>query len=265
MTSPADQLSAMQAPEVTNHWLGAPLAVWRLLRVLGFLLKSVLLSYTWWPRLNEAERLREKRLWALQALDIMGLKVHVHGQAHAGAKLVVANHVSWLDILAVDATVTARFVSKAEIASWPLIGRLATYAGTLYLVREKRRDAMRVLGIMSQSLKDGDTVAVFPEGTTGAGPVPLHFHGNMLQAAIDAQVPVQPVVLRYSEGQHAFSPRAMWVGDTTLVQSLWWVASGRGLQVHVTILPPQATTHADRRALSTLLHEQIAASLRSQA
>ncbi|MEY4765676.1 MAG: hypothetical protein RI907_2349 [Pseudomonadota bacterium] len=235
-----------------------------MLRVLVFLLRSVLLSYTLWPHYGPERREQVKQRWALQLLNILGLRVHVHGQARPGAKLVVSNHVSWLDILAIDASLPSRFVSKAEIARWPLIGRLATYAGTLYLVREKRRDAMRVLGIMAQAMKDGDTVAVFPEGTTGAGPTPMHFHGNLVQAAIDAQVPVQPIVLRYSEADHAFSPRAMWVGDTTLVQSLWWVATARGLAVHVTILPAQGTAHADRRALAALLQAQVADSLRDQ-
>lgn len=263
MSSSGGQIAPAQTP-ITIPWFGAPLAIWRLLRVLAYLIKSVVLSYTVWPRLSEPQRLRAKQAWARQALAIMGLQVQVHGQPRPGAKLVVSNHVSWLDILAIDAAMPSRFVSKAEIAQWPLIGRLATYAGTLYLVREKRRDAMRVLGIMAQALREGDTVAVFPEGTTGAGPVPMHFHANMLQAAIDAEVPVQPVVLRYSEPGHAFSPRCSWVGDTTLLRSLWWVATARGLVVHATILPPQGTAHADRRALATLLHEQIAEHLRGQ-
>jgi 1-acyl-sn-glycerol-3-phosphate acyltransferase len=132
-----------------------------------------------------------------------------------------------------------------------------TYAGTLYLVRERRRDAMRVLGLMSQALKDGDTVAVFPEGTTGPGDHLLHFHPNLLQAAIDAEVPVQPVLIRYSDPLNAFSPSAAYVGDTTLLQSLWWVVSSKRVRINVTLLAAQGARHADRRALATLLRTEM--------
>jgi 1-acyl-sn-glycerol-3-phosphate acyltransferase len=120
---------------------------------------------------------------------------------------------------------------------------------------------MRVLGLMSQALKEGSTVAVFPEGTTGTGHGVMHFHGNLLQAAIDADVPVQPIALRYSDKRHAISPRAAYVGETTLVQSLWWVVSSSDLTVHVTILPPVAVTHADRRALAQTLQEVVGSAI----
>jgi 1-acyl-sn-glycerol-3-phosphate acyltransferase len=120
---------------------------------------------------------------------------------------------------------------------------------------------MRVLGLMSQALKEGSTVAVFPEGTTGTGHGVMHFHGNLLQAAIDANVPVQPIALRYSDKRHAISPRAAYVGDTTLVQSIWWVVSSSDLTVHVTILPPVAVTHADRRALAQTLQEVVGSAI----
>src|SRR5690606_7079992 len=176
-------------------------------------------------------------------------------------KLVVSNHVSWLDIVALNAVVPSRFVSKAEVADWPVVGRMVTQAGTLFLTRERRRDAMRVLGLMAKGLREGHTLAVFPEGTTGDGHGVMHFHPNLLQAAIEASVPVQPVALRYADPQHAVSPLAAYVGDTTLLQSLWRVVSARGLVVHVQVLSPQAVTHADRRTLAASLQDQIAAAV----
>ena len=253
-------------PSLLSTCLCVPIAVWRLCRVLLHVLKAYALSYTVWPRLDEQGWHDANLRWSGKLLSILGVRLEVKGQARPGAKLIVANHVSWLDIVAINAVVPSRFVSKAEVANWPLIGRLVTIAGTLYLVRERRRDAMRVLGLMSKAMRDeGHTLAVFPEGTTGSGHGVMHFHGNLLQAAIDADVPIQPVALRYSDPDHAVSPKAAYIGDTSLAQSLWWIVSARGLCVHAIILPPQSVTHADRRAVAELLQTQIAAELSASA
>ena len=238
-----------------------PVALLRSVGVFLHILRGLILVYFGMRGMSEPQRMAATRRWAQQLLGVLGIDLVVHGQAHTGAKLVVANHVSWLDIMAIDAVVPSRFVSKAEVGRWPLVGALVTAAGTLYLQRERRRDAMRVLGLMSQAMQDGSTVAVFPEGTTGTGHGVMHFHANLLQAAIDAKVPVQPIALRYSDKRHAISPRAAYVGDTTLIQSLWWVVSSRGLRVHVTILPSVAVNHADRRALAQVLEEQVGSAI----
>jgi 1-acyl-sn-glycerol-3-phosphate acyltransferase len=252
------------ASNTWRPWLAAPLAVWRLTRMLVHVLRAYVSSYLFWPRLDEKGWHEVTLNWSRQLLAILGIKLEVEGHARPGAKLVVSNHVSWLDIVAINATVPSRFVSKAEVRHWPLIGRVVTAAGTLYLVRERRRDAMRVLGVMAKSMREGHTVAVFPEGTTGSGHGLLHFHGNLLQAAIDAEVPVQPVVLRYSDPVHAISPRAAYVGDMTLMQSLWGIVTSRQLCIHALILPPQGAVHADRRALAALLEADIGTALAAQ-
>jgi 1-acyl-sn-glycerol-3-phosphate acyltransferase len=151
----------------------------------------------------------------------------------------------------------ARFVSKADVQSWPLIGRLVDAGGTLYIQRERRRDAMRVVHQMAEALSAGDVVAVFPEGTTADGHALLPFHGNLLQAAIAVEVPIQPVAIRYSDATDAVSRAAQFVGETTLLQSLWRIASGERIQVRLQVLPAQATAHADRRALALRLRELI--------
>ena len=113
----------------------------------------------------------------------------------------------------------ARFVSKADVRHWPLLGWLVDAAGTLYIERERKRDAMRVVHQMAEALAAGDMVAVFPEGTTGDGRALLPFHANLLQAAIAAGAPVQPVALRFSDaGACGSARRSASLGDTTLVQ-----------------------------------------------
>lgn len=256
---PAD----VPAPRVTV--LGMALAPWRLLGVVGHVLWGLLIVFTRWPGYDAPRRRAVTIAWSTRLLRLLGITVQVQGRARPGGKLIVANHISWLDIVAINATEPARFVSKAEVGAWPLIGRLVTAAGTLYLVRERRRDAMRVVGLMTRALQQGDTVAVFPEGTTGSGHGVLPFHPNLFQAAIDADAPVQPVVLRYSDRHHAVSRATAYVGDTTLLRSLWWVATARGLTVHVQVLPAMQTTHADRRALAAHVQDLASAALHPDA
>ncbi len=246
---------------MSRAWSTWVLGPWRLLGIVVHILRGLWLARIAYVDRPAGERDEAVRHWSRQLLKVMGVTLVVQGHARPGAKLVVSNHVSWLDIVAINSVVPSRFVSKAEVATWPVVGYMVTAAGTLYLQRERRRDAMRVLGLMSDALREGYTVGVFPEGTTGAGHQLLHFHANMLQAAIDAKTPVQPVAIRYKDETHDISPVAAFVGDTTLWQSLWGVLTARQLTVQVTVMPLQAVDHADRRALAELLSTQIAGCL----
>lgn len=238
-----------------------PLAIWRLVRTMSYLLRLALTMRMTFPGMSpEAQRARIQG-WSQGILQRLGVSLQVHGQFRPGAKLIVANHVSWLDIISLNATHPSRFVSKSEVSQWPVVGAMVVQAGTILLERAKRRDAMRVMGLLTQTLKDGGTATAFPEGTTGNGREVLPFHGNLLQAAIDADVPVQPVAMRYSDAKHRISPSAAYVGDTTLAQSLWWVACAKGFTVHLTVLAPQRVTHADRRALAASLRADIVQAL----
>jgi 1-acyl-sn-glycerol-3-phosphate acyltransferase len=238
-------------------------APWRLLRAVLHGAHGVLLVLLRFPSLSLAGRQARIAWWSAKMLRCLGLDLRVTGQFKPGAKLIVANHVTWLDIMAMHAVCPeARFVSKADVQAWPVLNRLIASANTLYIQRENRRDALRVVHRMAEALEAGDTVAVFPEGTTGTGPELLPFHANLLQAAIATSTPVQPVALRYASPTERFSAAAAWVGDATLTDSLWALARSEGLVVHLDVVEPQATAHSDRRALAarlqTLIGERLA-------
>lgn len=239
----------------------------RLAAAVLHLLHGIALITLRFPTLDAHGRSARVRGWSAGLLRRFGLELDVTGAPpRPGATLLVANHVSWLDIAAIHAVVPqARFVSKAEVRRWPLLGRLVRGAGTLFIERDRKRDALRVVHRVAEALRAGERVAVFPEGTTGAGPQPLPFHANLLQAAIATGTPVQPVVLRYSAPGAAFSPAVEFVGAVTLTQSVWRIARARGLRVHVELLQPQGTRHADRRALALRLRQQIGERLQQQA
>ena len=218
------------------------------------------------PAFDAPTRHAHIQWWSAKMLRVMGIALQVEGVPATGGTLLVANHVSWLDITAVHAVCPqARFVSKADVKAWPLLSRLVDGAGTLYLERERKRDALRVVHTMAQALKGGDMVAVFPEGTTSDGRALLPFHANLLQAAIATCTPVQPVALRFFDSQHAVSRAVEFVGDTTLLQSLWRVARGDGVTAWVALLPPRDSTLADRRALAQTLRADIEARLTRRA
>ena len=233
-------------------------AVWRLLcSVLHGLhgLGIVLLRF---HAYDLAQRHVRVQWWAEKMLRLMGVSMAVEGRVQDGAVLLVANHVSWLDINVLHAVVPqARFVSKSAIQHWPLVGQLADAAGTLYLERERKRDALRVVHLVAKALNDGQKVAVFPEGTTSDGRSLLPFHANLLQAAITTATPVQPVALRFSDPRDRISPVVEFIGATTLVESLWRVACGEGLVAHVTLLAARVSMGADRRELAEQLRRDV--------
>jgi 1-acyl-sn-glycerol-3-phosphate acyltransferase len=235
-----------------------PLAMWRLLRVALHLAHGLAIMATRFGVYDAAAKQRMVQWWSAKLLRVAGLQVQVQGGAAPGGHLLVANHVSWLDIAAIHAACPqARFVSKADVKHWPVLGWMVASAGTLFIERERKRDAMRMVHDMAAAMQRGETVAVFPEGTTGPGTPLLPFHANLLQAAIAVEAPIQPVALRYAEPGQRFAESAQFVGDTTLMQSVWRVITARGLAVQVQFLPPQASAHADRRALAGTLQGEI--------
>ena len=237
-------------------------AVWRLLRTAAHVLRGTAIVVFRFPSMSPSARAARIQWWAARTLALLGVELQASGQPRPGAKLLVANHISWLDIMAIHAVCPeAHFVSKSDVKAWPVLGTLVAAAGTLFIERERKRDALRVVHQMAEALRQGQTVGIFPEGTTSDGQGLLPFHANLLQAAIATEVPVQPVALRYADAFDAVSKAVAFVGDTTLVQSLWWVACADRLSVRVQVLSAQSVAHADRRRLAERLAGDIGAAL----
>ncbi|MEO8542238.1 MAG: lysophospholipid acyltransferase family protein [Burkholderiaceae bacterium] len=200
------------------------------------------------PSLKQAQRDLQVQAWATEMLARLGVRMVVYGTPPvAGPVLLVSNHISWLDILVLHAARHCRFVSKSDVRQWPLIGRLATGAGTLYVERRSRRDAMRVVHVMAQALRDGEILAIFPEGTTGDGGVLLPFHANLLQAAISTNVPIQPIALRFVDALGQVTQAASYMGDESLAGSLWRTLCTPGVVAHVRFGTAQWAQGRDRR------------------
>lgn len=238
-------------------------ALWRLLRAIAHVLRGVWIVRSEFGRLTPEQCALLVREWSRQMLAIMGVDLVVLGTPPAaGPVLLVANHISWIDIVVMDAAHPARFVSKADVKHWPVLGALSTGAGTLYIERASRRDAMRVVHQMAAALQGHDTLAVFPEGTTSDGRALLPFHANLIQAAISAHAPVLPVALQYLDGASGSSSDApLFVGDTTLLQSVWRTLRADGMQARVRFGEPQTANNRDRRTWATDLQQAVGAML----
>jgi 1-acyl-sn-glycerol-3-phosphate acyltransferase len=234
-------------------------ALWRSLRLIGHAASGLWTIRTRFAGWSQDQREQAVQAWAARLLALTDIRLQVSGEPMAaGPVLLVANHISWLDIVVMHAAGYCRFVSKADVAHWPLVGRLATGAGTLYIERASRRDAMRVVHHMRDRLAAGDVVAIFPEGTTGDGRVLLPFHANLVQAAISADVPVQPLALRFADaetGATSFAPS--FVGDETLVGSVWRTLAAEGLVAQVRYGVPQEHEGRDRRAWAQALQAEV--------
>lgn len=234
-------------------------ATGRALRAVGHVVRGLWIIRSEFAQLTPAQTQLHVREWSRQMLCIMGVELLVRDTPPGtGPALLVANHVSWLDILVMNAAHPARFVSKADVKHWPVLGSLITGAGTLYIERESRRDAMRVVHHMAERLQAQDTLAVFPEGTTGDGRTLLPFHANLFQAAIAAQAPVVPVALRFvdgASGQRSDAP--VFIGDTTLVASIWTTLRASSLQAVVAYGEPQTHDGRDRRAWAQDLRTEV--------
>lgn len=211
------------------------------------------------PRLSSVQKEERIQAWAIELLARLAIKLIVKGvPAEVGPVLLAANHISWLDIMVLHAARHCRFVSKSELKQWPLVGTLASGAGTLFIERESRRDAMRVVHHMAECLRQGDILAVFPEGTTGDGAQVLPFHANLLQAAISAGAPVQPVALHFADettGAVSFAP--CYIGDDTLVQSIWRTLRAEGVVAVLNFGALQVAAGRDRRAWASDLRSTI--------
>lgn len=235
--------------------------LWTLLRAVIHVARGYWIIRTQFGRTPQADREPQVHAWAGQMLEIVGIRLELRGVARADAPvLLVANHISWLDILVMHAARYCRFVSKSDVQHWPFVGVLSDGAGSLYIERESRRDAHRMVTQMADRLRAGDVLAVFPEGTTGDGITLKPFHANLIQAAIEADVAVQPVALKFLDaktGAQSFAPR--YVDDDTLWGSIWDTLTAPPLLAVVTLGEPQSAGGRTRRDWAQSLKNDIEA------
>lgn len=216
---------------------------------------------------------RDRRgAWALQQvsrwiLRAVGVAVVVEGRPRSGPSLVVGNHVSWLDILALSASAPMQLVAKAEVRGWPVVGITARLTGTLFLQRERLRDLPEAVAAITAALRAGSRVQVFPEATTRCGGALDPFRRAAFQAALNAGVVISPVTVRYLDATDTPTTMPAFVGDETLFGSVRRVLRGRDCWVKVRWLAPipaiagTGRNPVDRAVVARLAQNAVARNL----
>ncbi|SEC70288.1 1-acyl-sn-glycerol-3-phosphate acyltransferases [Streptomyces sp. 3213] len=195
---------------------------------------------------------RAVRWWCRTIVRAAGIRLRITGSTTpTGGLLLVANHISWLDIPLMAAVRPARMLAKAEIRHWPVAGTLTAGSGALFIDRDRLRALPETVASIAGALRAGGAVAVFPEGSTWCGLAQGHFRRAVFQAALDAGVPVQPVGLHYVTDGGLASTAPAFVGSDSLLTSVWRVVSTRGLVADVEVGAAIAPgSHPDRRSLA---------------
>jgi 1-acyl-sn-glycerol-3-phosphate acyltransferase len=219
--------------------------------LLGLMAQLVLF---WWISPQAARSVVS--LWSHTMLACLGVRLRFQNAPSSNTQhtaLVVSNHISWLDILALQAATPVVFVAKSEIKSWPVLGWMVSLAGTCFIDRSRRTALRTVHSTLTAHLQKGQSVCIFPEGTTTDGKQVLPFHAGLMQAAIEAKVPVQPIRLHYSHSAAAY------IDDLTLLTSLGNILLTPNLCVTVIALPSLGIEGATRQTLGLLAHAAIEA------
>ena len=210
-----------------------------------------------YPLVDEKRRDQLKRCWSHRILKILSVRFEAPPSDIPPGNLIVANHVSWLDIFAVNSFRPVAFISKAEIRRWPFIGWLAEKYGTIFLHRGSRGHARIVNSAIDTQLNAHRDVAIFPEGTTTNGTQLLGFHAALLQPAIETGCPILPLAISYLDHEGKISLAPSFSGETTLLQCVWAILACRSLTVCLTPAPSIETKGKTRRELANVAHAAI--------
>lgn len=217
-----------------------------------------------YPHVAPRHRAMLTQSWSVKLLRILNIKLAVHGAStgeRADKRYLVANHISWLDIFVINAACPARFVAKAEIRHWPIAGWLCEAAGTIFIERTRRRDAARINDVIHDALEAGDTVAIFPEGTTTAGDQLLKFHTALLEPAVVNAAHVQPAAIRYIHTNGEPNAAPVFIGETTFGESLGRIIITREQIAEITFAPAIECESMNRREVAQRAECAIAAIL----
>ena len=210
------------------------------------------------PFASPERQLALRQRWSARLLKILGIRLHADAPFIGPGSLIVANHVSWLDIFVINAAFPTTFVSKAEVREWPLAGWLATRHETVFLRRGSRGHARIVNGEIATLLTQGRHVTVFPEGTTTDGSHVLGFHGALLQAAIEAKAPLQPISIAYRQPDGQYTRAPAYDGDLSLLDSLRAIVAEPQIIARLRVGEPLSVVDTpDRKALAHLARDRI--------
>jgi 1-acyl-sn-glycerol-3-phosphate acyltransferase len=236
------------------------------LKLLAAFAHAFVILWFKFPHASREQKLSHIQTWCRHVLAVLGVRIDVAESSAAinfqNPQLLVANHVSWLDVLVIQAMHPCVFVAKSEVRTWPLIGSMAKACGVVFVDRSSSSSARKMVDDVASALHHGYCVAGFPEGTSSEGYGVSLFHANIFEAAIHRDVEVVPLALRYIDlNSGALCLKAAFVGEIGLIESLHQVLSTKGVFARIQIgqvLSPQGHS---RRTLAHLSHRSVSTQL----
>ena len=242
--------------------------VYRILAIVLFVFLGVVLTLLVSPPGKKTPpgtlHVKLRQWWFKQAARIFGLRLKIKGKEHPGAALWVANHISWLDIPVIGGTGNVGFLSKAEIRKWPVIGWLAEKSGTLFIDRGGKNASQNASEKISARIIEGHSVLIFPEATTTDGSDVKRFHPRLFAAAIDHELSVQPVSIRYLNKEGQRHPKAAFIDQETFIPNLLKILGDPWITAEVTLLPIiSSKDFSTRNQLADPARDQIRRIIRS--
>ncbi len=236
------------------------------LRLLAAFANAFAILWFKFPRASREQKLSHIQAWSAHLLRVLGVRLNITPSSTFiwpnKTQLLVANHVSWLDVLVIQALHPCVFVAKSEVRQWPLVGSMAQACGVVFVDRSSSSSARKMVDDVASALHHGYCVAGFPEGTSSEGHDVSLFHANLFEAAIHREVEVLPLALRYTDpstGQLCM--KAAFVGDIGFIESLHQVMCTPRLSVDVQIGKTVSPQGHSRRTLAHLSHRCVVAQL----
>lgn len=243
------------------------IAAIRLIRLLALFASGLLqlgLYRLWWGKhwYYGARGGRVIQRWMQRCCRILGLQIQVSGNVNPQPQLLVANHISWIDIVAISATTPVSFVSKTDLQGWPIVGTLASQSGTVFIQRGKASSLTHILQRLAQIINAGRSVVFFPEGTTTDGSSVGKFYSGLFQLAYQCGCPVQPLALRYQRGGQR-DDLAPYIDDDHFVTHLLAILAAPGTELYLEFLPLVHPEALSRQQMAQLCREQILQALQN--
>jgi 1-acyl-sn-glycerol-3-phosphate acyltransferase len=249
---------------MSGNTTGVATRACRLLRVGLHIAHGIATATLLFPWLPQAKRTAHVQRWSARLLHILAIRLVIDDAPTSDSispAMIVANHISWLDVYALNAVCPSRFVAKSEIRAWPLLGWFSRCAGTLFIERARSRDVLKVNNQISALIQRGDTVAVFPEGTTTDGKIVLPFRSALLQPVVAIGASVQSIALRYTRADGSACGEAEYTADKSLIDSIALILTQPVIHANLQLLPPLATAGLHRRDIARSAQVSIARAL----
>jgi len=212
------------------------------------------------PRVSHERHRALVRWWSAKLLRILNIRAQVEGEPPAprSVAMIVANHVSWIDIFLISSAMPTRFVAKSEIRGWPVAGWIAERAGTLFIRRDQLRDMARIDARVREAMGQGDCVGLFPEGITTEGDELRKFHSSLFEPAIANGARVHPAAIRYEHPDGSLCRQMSFIGERTFMESVGLIVRQRSVRARIMFAPPVETSGAARRDVARSVEGEIA-------